>query len=165
LALVPGGDQALGVLKNLSIGRSTSGGLFFGGVAALVLHFAAVDAHDRIVAEAARKSITRRPARPNSTSLRFSDFYRSFGGHHTVVTGFGSAVRDGEALGVQSTAEQFANRRSSARHVTAKSPIIDGNKLVLSEHDLQTFAPRVSHDGPLSDIVAQATTLTQLQLR
>jgi hypothetical protein len=107
------------------------------------------------------------PAASISASLRFSDFYWAFGGHHTVVTRFGGAIRDGEAFGVQSTAEQLAHRRSPARHVPAKTPIIDGSKLVFSQHDLQAFATWVSHDGLLPDHVsiAQATTHTQFQLR
>ena len=45
LALVPRRDQALGVLKHLSIGRASSGSFLLGSLPALILHFAAVEAH------------------------------------------------------------------------------------------------------------------------
>jgi hypothetical protein len=113
------------------------------------------------------KTLGRIPAASISASLRFSDFYWAFAGHHTVVTRFGGAIRDGEAFGGQSTAEQLAHRRSPARHVPAKTPIIDSSKLVFSEHDLQAFASWVCHDGLLPDHVSltQVTTHTQFQLR
>jgi hypothetical protein len=107
------------------------------------------------------------PAASISASLRFSDFYWAFAGHHTIVARLGGAIRDGEAFGVQSTAEQLAHRRSPARHVPRKPPTVDSSKLVFSKHDLQAFATWVSHDGLLPDHVslAQATTHTQFQLR
>jgi len=51
LAFVPGGDQAFGVLKHLWISCVPSSGFLLRGVAALILHLAAVEAHGRIVAK------------------------------------------------------------------------------------------------------------------
>ena len=45
LALIPGSDQALRVLKHLGIGRAAPGSLFLGSLPALILLFAAVEAH------------------------------------------------------------------------------------------------------------------------
>jgi hypothetical protein len=49
MASVPGGYQTLGILKHLSIGRAPGRGFLLRGVAALILHLAAVEAHDRTV--------------------------------------------------------------------------------------------------------------------
>jgi hypothetical protein len=51
LALIPGGDQALGILEHLGIGRATGCGFLLRSLAALILHLAAVEAHSRIVVE------------------------------------------------------------------------------------------------------------------
>jgi hypothetical protein len=51
LALVPGCDQALGVLKHLNIRGATRGRFLFGCQPTLILHLAAVESHGRIVAE------------------------------------------------------------------------------------------------------------------
>jgi hypothetical protein len=51
LALIPGGDQPLGILKHLGIGCSPGHSLFLGSLPALILHFALVEADSRIVAE------------------------------------------------------------------------------------------------------------------
>ena len=61
LALVPGGDEILGVLKHLGIGRAPGRGLTLGSLPALVLHLAAVEAHGRSVAERARVSMSALP--------------------------------------------------------------------------------------------------------
>jgi hypothetical protein len=45
LALVPGCDQALGVLEHLCVGRTTGRGFFLRGFAALVFHLATIEAH------------------------------------------------------------------------------------------------------------------------
>jgi hypothetical protein len=57
LALVPGDDQALGIFKDLSVGCATGSCLFLGRLPALIIHLAAVEAHDRIVVECERESI------------------------------------------------------------------------------------------------------------
>src|SRR5262249_772043 len=46
LTLIPGGDQALGILKHLGIGRATGRSFLLGGFAALILHLAAIEAHE-----------------------------------------------------------------------------------------------------------------------
>ena len=45
LALVPNGDQVVGILKDLLLGRATCGRFPRGSLPAPVLHFALVDAH------------------------------------------------------------------------------------------------------------------------
>jgi hypothetical protein len=50
LALIPSGDQALGILKDLRLGRAAPGGLFLGSLPALILHLTAVKAHNGSVA-------------------------------------------------------------------------------------------------------------------
>ena len=45
LALVPGLDQALGILKHLGIGRASSGRFLLGGLPAPILHLATIEAH------------------------------------------------------------------------------------------------------------------------
>jgi hypothetical protein len=45
LPLIPSGDQALGILKHLGIGRAARGGLFLGCLPTLVLHLATIEAH------------------------------------------------------------------------------------------------------------------------
>jgi hypothetical protein len=35
----------LGILKHLGIGRAPAGSIFLGGMPALILHFAAIEAH------------------------------------------------------------------------------------------------------------------------
>ena len=45
LALIPGGNQALGILKHLGIGRAPGRSFLLRGVAALILHLVAVEAH------------------------------------------------------------------------------------------------------------------------
>jgi hypothetical protein len=52
LALVPCGDQALRVLKHLSVGSAAGGSLFLGDLPTLILHLAAVEAHGGSVAPA-----------------------------------------------------------------------------------------------------------------
>jgi hypothetical protein len=49
LALIPGGDQAFGILKHLGVGRGAHRGLFLRDGAALILHLAAVEAHGTVV--------------------------------------------------------------------------------------------------------------------
>src|ERR1700677_1195808 len=53
--------------------------------------------------------------------------------NHAEIAGFCLSVRDVEALSRQTPAQQFANRRRSARHVTAEPPLIEGRKLLRSE--------------------------------
>ena len=50
LALVPGGDQPLGVLEHLVVGRATGGSLCVRHGLSLGFHFAAVETHGRMVA-------------------------------------------------------------------------------------------------------------------
>ena len=45
LAFVPGGYQALGILEDLGIGRAPGRGFLLRGLAALIVHLAAVEAH------------------------------------------------------------------------------------------------------------------------
>jgi hypothetical protein len=45
LPLVPGGNQPIGILKHLSIGRTSRGRFLLGDLPALVLHLAAIEAH------------------------------------------------------------------------------------------------------------------------
>src|SRR5271155_5706144 len=47
LAFVPGRYQALSILEHLGVGRAMGGRLLLRGVAALILHLAAVEAHGR----------------------------------------------------------------------------------------------------------------------
>src|SRR5271167_3172532 len=56
LALVPGADQALGVLKHLRISGATGGGLYVGQGLPFVLHLALIEAHCGMVVERERKS-------------------------------------------------------------------------------------------------------------
>jgi len=58
LALVPGGDQPLGILQHLSIGSAARSGFFFGQLPALIFHLALVESHGRIVVEWARVSMS-----------------------------------------------------------------------------------------------------------
>jgi hypothetical protein len=50
LALILGGDQALGILKHLGIGRAPVHRFLFGDITALILHLAAVETHAPMVA-------------------------------------------------------------------------------------------------------------------
>jgi hypothetical protein len=55
LALVPGAYQALGVLEHLGVGSAACGRFLLGGLPALVLHLATVEAHSWMVAEPAHE--------------------------------------------------------------------------------------------------------------
>ena len=76
LALIPGGDQALGILKRLRIGRATGCGFLLRDLAALILHLAAVEANKphgtskRNSAKAA--AFSNRPAGNNESAGRAS---------------------------------------------------------------------------------------------
>jgi hypothetical protein len=54
LALVPHGDQVIGLFKDLAIGRATCSRLLLRGLPAPVLHFALVESHAGIVVDRAR---------------------------------------------------------------------------------------------------------------
>jgi hypothetical protein len=51
LALVPHGDQVVGILKDLLFGRATRSRVLLGSLPAPVLHFAAIESHAGIVVE------------------------------------------------------------------------------------------------------------------
>ena len=57
LAFVPGADQPLGILKHLRIGCAACRGFLLGNLSAPIFHLSTVEAHGRIVAEPAYKSI------------------------------------------------------------------------------------------------------------
>jgi hypothetical protein len=61
LALVPHGDQVLGILEDLSLSRATRSRFLLRSLPAAVLHFALVESHNRIVAELALVSISALP--------------------------------------------------------------------------------------------------------
>jgi len=55
---VPCGDQALGMFEDLLIGRPACSRFLLGSRPALIFHFALVEAHNRIVAEWGRVSMS-----------------------------------------------------------------------------------------------------------
>jgi len=55
LAFVPGGYQALGILEDLGIGRAPGRGFLLRGLAALIVHLAAVEAHAAGSSECAKE--------------------------------------------------------------------------------------------------------------
>lgn len=44
--------------------------------------------------------------------------------------------------------QQFANRRRTGRHPVPEPEIVDNRKLFRRQHDLQSLAPEIIHDGP-----------------
>jgi hypothetical protein len=60
LALVPGSDQALGVLEDLAIGCSPGGRLFLRGAAPLIFHLALVEAHGLGIRQQGKMGLIRR---------------------------------------------------------------------------------------------------------
>jgi hypothetical protein len=111
-----------------------------------------------IVAKTAPKAGSWKPASPSAVEAAASTLLLDID-NHAEFSGFCLSVRDVKTFRRQSTAQQLANRRSPAGHVTTESPLIQGDKLIHRKHDLKTFAARLGRHGAL---LSQKSTIAQI---